>query len=263
MSQDFRAMNKTCDHHLRSIRCITSEVDFRTLLPRKNLSSFMLSSPINLSRAELKKYNPVTHVWSVVSNDDPVSGWALAQYPVMPDVPELGVTLQAKFNIRQRTVQGIWLLSYQTLAIDCIKCNGSNRISDITLLNDPDNALYVRYEAKLAQDFLKMLLTPIGSDPYYTWMGTSIMDLPGRKFNLHEIQNLIAQQVSNAADALKNMQAQQAKIAEQQMHPREMLDSVASLSVDQSAQDSRVLIIRMELYTVNRTLTTVQFPISV
>ena len=262
MSKDFRVTNKQCDHTLRSVRYQLSTVDCKTLLPKSDLSLFFLSDPINTLRAELKSYNPISRTWRLIPQDDPNLGWSIQQFPVIADMPSLGLALQIQFNFIQPSSQGMWLLTYQTLATDCIKCSGGLRVTDVVLVGDPDKALYLQYEAKLAQDFLKMLITPRGSDPYYTWMGTSLADLPGRKYNQNDVTAMLSQQISEVADAIKNLQAQQVTIYAQQMSPREMLDSVSSVTFNVDAYDPRVLLIKIELYTMSRTLATIQFPVS-
>ena len=262
MSHDLKVMNKLCDHKLRGIRCFVSGVDGRTLLPRRDASVFLLADPVNVKTAELSRYNPISRESISYLSDDPEYGWDIYNYPIIPDRPEFGTATQVKFKKRQRSTQGVWLLSHQASSSTCIKCGGSKTVSDITLLNDPDKALFVENEAKLAQDFIKMLLTPRGSNPYYPWIGTSLVDLPGMKFSRAEIEAKIGGQIVETATSMKTMQAQQAAIAAQQVNPREMLSSVTSVTFDQAASDPRTLLIRIELYTMSKTLTTLQFPLA-
>ena len=262
MSMDFRVMNKACDHMVRGISCMVSNYDRFTLLPRSDPSIFIFGEPVLSGRSELKRYNPSTHLWQRISPTDPVYGWTLGAYPIFPGIPSLGSAVQVRFTVPQHNIQQIWKLSYQVSAVSCLKCNGANSVSDLTLLGDPDRAVFVKNEPKLAQDFLRMLLTPIGSNPYYTWLGTSLVDLPGSKFDVRAVESALVSQIANAAAALKNLQAQQLSIASQAVTAKEMIESVSSITVNQSPTDSRVLLVAIELYTKNHTLTTIQVPLS-
>jgi hypothetical protein len=237
-----------------------SDVDRLTILPRKDPSVYLFSDPVLAGTQVLKQYNQITRQATVIPQNHPDYGWSIQEMPIIADLPQLGSVIAATFNQPQKSLQTIWRLSYQVAAANCIKCNSSGVVSDWTYLADPDKALYVRYESKLAQDFLKFLLTPAGSDPYYPWMGTIIPDLPGSKFDMRDLEAKVIAQVSATADKIKSLQKQQAQISTQSVDPREMLDSVASVVVQQSQVDARMLIIRIELYTVGKTLTTVQFP---
>jgi hypothetical protein len=241
---------------------MVSALDDRTLLPRKNLSVYLVGAPVNTSKAELKYYNPSTKTWDRIPQDDPHRGWSIDAFPIIPDMPTLGYSIQARFKKRQASVQGIWLLSHYVTGETCPKCNSSNTVSDVTLVNDPDKVLLVQFEAKLAQDFLKMLLTPAGSDPYYPWIGTALADLPGTKFNQADTQALLSRQIASVGDSIKNLQSQQATIPAQQMDPREMLDSISLVEFSYPTSDSRIVVINIELYTMARTKTTIQFPFS-
>jgi len=262
MSIDFKVMNKTCDHILRGVSCFISDIDRKTLLPRFNPSQYLLSQPVLSGTSELKKFNPATRAWSRIDKNDSTYGWSIGDRPWIDGAPELGSSVQVQFKNRQQNIQQLWRLTYQVTAASCIKCQSSGTVSDLTLLGDPDLGLFVINEPKLAQDFLRMLLTPIGSNPYYTWLGTSLVDLPGNKFDVKSIESTLVTQISNAASALQNLQAQQLSIGSQAMTAREMIDSVSSITVNQSTTDSRVLFVTIDLYTKNQTLTTLTVPLS-
>ena len=258
MSIDFLVTNKPCDHILRGIPCFVSNVDCKTLLPRNDCSQYLFSNPVSAGVANLKLYNQWKHTFLDIPISDPLRGWSMEVQPIFEGNPELGTALMVRFKQRQPTNQGIWKLSYQVTGLSCLKCQGTNVLTDLTLLGDPDEAYYVQYEAKLAQDFLKFLLTPIGSDPYYKWIGTSMTDLVGNKFNARDVENLLTQQVQNAATAIQGLQTQQATI--QQVDPREMLSSVSSLTVQQDTNDPRQLLMNIQLTTNSRTLSNIQVP---
>jgi len=174
----------------------------------------------------------------------------------------MGSAMMVRFNKRQQSTQGIWRLSYQVSAASCFKCKGAGVLPDIELIGDPDKAYYVQHEAKLAQDFLKFLLTPKGSDPYYPWIGTDFADLPGSKLDLRDFEAQIIKQVQATADIIKNLQAQQAKLPDQTVSQRELLHSVTLVKVQQSPADPRQMLIKIELMTNSRTSTNIQFPLS-
>ena len=262
MSYDFQITNKLCDHILRGVPCFVSDIDGLTLLPRNSPAQYTLSNPVFAGVSELKLYNQLTHSYQVINQNDPVYGWSFDMYPIIPGYPDMGMSAMIRFKQRQRNVQNIWRASYQVTSASCIKCNGANVLTDITLLGDPDRAMYVQFEAKLAQDFLKFILTPLGSDPYYKWIGTALMDLPGSKFNTRDLKNMLTSQIQSTGDVIKSLQAQQVTIPEQQVSTREMLNTVSSVSVQQAANDSREMSVNINLVTQSRTLSTIQFPFS-
>lgn len=262
MSYDFKITNKVCDHILRGISCFISDIDGMTLVPRNDPSQYIFSDPIQSSNAELKLYNQASHTWEVIPKDHPEYGWSISVFPLIEGFPDMGTAVMARFKKRQQSLQKVWRLSYQVTANSCIKCKAARVITDIELVGDPERAYYVQYEAKLAQDFLKFLLTPKGSDPYYTWIGTSLADLPGTKLDMRDLEHTLLEQVQDTANTIKSLQTQQSRISSQQVSGREMLSAVTLVKVQQDTNDPRQILLKIELMTNSRTLTNLQIPVS-
>jgi len=90
---------------------------------------------------------------------------------------------------------------------------------------------------KLRQDILKIILTPLGSNPNYLWYGCSIGNDIGRNFpDILQISRIQA----NVTQCLNNLKALQiSQAANQQVSLAELIASVGGVDVERDTTDQR------------------------
>ena len=100
---------------------------------------------------------------------------------------------------------------------------------------------------KLRQDVLKIILTPMGSNPNYLWYGCSIGDDIGRNFpdilQLSRIQANINQCLTN----LKALQTSQSST--QTVTLAELIDSIAQVDAERDSEEPRQMNVVVTIIT--------------
>jgi hypothetical protein len=98
---------------------------------------------------------------------------------------------------------------------------------------------------KLVQDVLKIVSTPLGSNPFFPWYGSPMSSaLIGTGYEEEFISTVASQQLNAALDNLKQLQNQQ-KQYNQIITPAEQIAAVQDVSVNQDAHDPRFYIVRL------------------
>lgn len=92
---------------------------------------------------------------------------------------------------------------------------------------------------KLVQDILKIVLTPIGSNPFHPWYGSPISkSLVGRALEEDFISSIATQQLQTSLDRL--MSLQQAQLKENQLvTASEQIAAVQRVLVERNISDPR------------------------
>lgn len=83
---------------------------------------------------------------------------------------------------------------------------------------------------KLVQDILKILLTPLGGNPFHTWYGSLISStLVGNAFEEEFLIKIASSQINSALETMQNLQ--KAQTAVQKVTPNELLAAIRSVDV--------------------------------
>ena len=114
---------------------------------------------------------------------------------------------------------------------------------DLALINgdlkiQPDGTIKTFTDTpKLRQDIIKIILTPLGSNPNHLWYGCSISNDTGKNFP--DIMRLarIQANVTQSLDNLKSLQTSQS--ANQQVSLAELIESVGSIDVERDIVEPR------------------------
>jgi phage baseplate assembly protein W len=109
---------------------------------------------------------------------------------------------------------------------------------DLQISNTNDIAK-VEGSDKLKQDIIKIISTPIGSNPLFPWYGSPInQSLIGTAFSSNFISNLASVQLKASLENLQNIQKEQAK-GNQIVTPQEQIAAVQDVIIQRNTEDPR------------------------
>jgi hypothetical protein len=130
-------------------------------------------------------------------------------------------------------------ISYLTLVQYCAKCVGSGYLDDISY-DVRGNLPILRDEYLLMQNVEKFMITRINSNPFHSFLGTSLEGLIGtRVVNSSFLVSQITAEISRALNKLKDLQSQY-KQTGRPVTEGELLQSVESITVTQDEADPTV-----------------------
>lgn len=121
----------------------------------------------------------------------------------------------------------------------CMRCLGL-RVENDYRYDSQNETVMVRDHDLLYQACLKIILTQIGSNPYYSWYGTNLKQSIGLKANSGAALAM-QQTVRKALQSLQDQQAAQAKY--QRLSAKERIYAVDSVQASQSPVDPTVFLI--------------------
>jgi len=186
---------------------------------------------------------------NLVEKDNPVWGYTLVK-----DITKLD-SKKIFFQSPIRSQNDLFELSYTTTPTNCRRC-GSLRIENDFYFNTLGRVVRVRDEAKLIQDVQKFIITVRGSNPFHTYIGTSIIQSIGAKLvDASFTQLTITQEIIDILDKLQRLQFQQQRV--QLVTDREFLFRVVLIDVKQSEIDPTVF--NIKVIAVNRAGDTAEF----
>lgn len=143
-------------------------------------------------------------------------------------------------NNKWKAVEDYWEISYYTLSSFCPKCVGLNVLDDIQY-NIKGDFLVIRDENLLLQNLEKFTVTEIQSNPFHTFIGTSLVKLLGSRItDTAFITNKVTQQITAALDVLKSLQ-EQYKLTGRAVTDGELLDIVENVTVRFDDEDPTIL----------------------
>lgn len=98
---------------------------------------------------------------------------------------------------------------------------------------------------KLIQDVLKIVLTPIGSNPFFPWYGSPITkSLLGTAFEEKFVSAVASNQLRTALETLQNLQREQLKQS-QVVTPQEQIAAVQNVIIERNVLDPRFFSVRL------------------
>lgn len=136
------------------------------------------------------------------------------------------------------------------------------KIRDGDLVIGQNNDLdIVENTAKLIQDILKMIMTPLGSNPYFPWYGSPITrSLLGRALDQDFVANVATQQLRSSLERLASLQQSQFR-RDQLVTASEQLAAIQHILVERNAVDPRFYTIFLTVLT--KAFSRVDIPIEV
>lgn len=140
-------------------------------------------------------------------------------------------------------------VSYTTPAEQCVRCRSTYVENDLRYDASGDMRL-VTNEDLLYQASLKALLTIKGSNPYFRWYGTNLMNAIGKKA-VYGLQNAIKQEISDALQ--KYQQSQRAQANYQTVSSRERLFSLQSVVVYPHESDPTAFLAEVVVMNASQT----------
>lgn len=185
MSIDLKIQNK-CDDVINWER--------RSLGPDRRRIN--LSYPVaSVSSLRLRINNVIKkpNTYSVATVRDPLS-----------EVPTTHILLREPNRLYNPIIE----VRYVTIRTYCPKCAGLRYIDDIAYGPDQD-AVTVSDELLLIQTLEKHIVTELESNPYHTWVGTTLHELVKTKItDIQLITSRIKDDINKAVSDLKKVQAQ-------------------------------------------------------
>ena len=114
---------------------------------------------------------------------------------------------------------------------------------------------------KLTQDLLKIIITPLNSNPVNPWYGSNAgLALIGNTFDLEFGVEAARAQVSTAVENLMRMQLSQSQT--QLLSPAESILSIKDIYVNTNNIDGRIFDIKVSVVAADLTISAVTFNIS-
>lgn len=119
---------------------------------------------------------------------------------------------------------------------------------DLAIGSDGDLAR-VEDTDKLVQDVLKILMTPIGANPFHSWYGSLLpATLVGNPYEEEFIATIANNQIRSSLEALQNLQRAQAA-SDQKVTPSELLAAVKDVQVNRDPVDPRYFSVFITILT--------------
>jgi|GEM_PF-4219232 hypothetical protein len=130
-------------------------------------------------------------------------------------------------------------INYITRSPFCTKCQGFNYLDDISYDINGD-IVEISNEPLLMQNIEKFVITEIGSNPFFTFIGSGLGALIGtRVTNPQFLISQITSQITNSLNQLKSLQQQYA-LTGRPMTPGELLATINNISVQQDNNDPTI-----------------------
>lgn len=125
---------------------------------------------------------------------------------------------------------------------------------DIVIGQDGD-IQKVENNAKLEQDVLKMVVTPLGSNLFHSWYGSPITkSLVGNAFDMQLTSTVASGQLRTSLETLQKLQKLQA--AAQIITPSEQIAAIQKIQIERNQVDPRFFTVIIRI--VAKDLSTVQ-----
>ena len=131
---------------------------------------------------------------------------------------------------------------------------------DLVIDTDADLAT-VENSEKLIQDVLKMLMTEVGSNPWFPWYGSLLAgSMVGSPFDSNFISSVAENQIRSSLETIQSLQKEQA--TKQIVTPSELLAAIKSVNVVRNQIDPTFFTISLSLLTKNLTIANTTFKVT-
>jgi hypothetical protein len=210
MSYDWK-IEKTCDHKIQA-ETLYWEPDLQTIRFDRPISSDTVQIYIN---DILRDPNDIDHGYVVMDDE----------YSVKPNKKR-----KLFFKTPSKAPDDVIECSYYTFLELCPKCHGIKAHNDLEWGID-GKPFFVAQGRKLTQEFKKGLITELNSNPFHSWIGTTIYTRIGSKVvDAKKLQMLLLDEISSFATKYKSVQQKQIA-AGQEVELEEIFSNIAQLKV--------------------------------
>lgn len=189
--------------------------------------SLRISKPLSSSNLE------------VFASDNLISK---TKYTIIYDPETLTVQQPRMIYLKDKwkSVEDYFEVTYVTLKGFCPKCIGLGQLDDINY-DIKGDLLKVRNEKLLLQNLEKFTVTEIGSNPFHSFIGTSLINLLGQRISdTSFIATKITQEINTTLEVLKSLQDQY-RFAERVVTKGELLDKVEDIKVRFDEDDPTII----------------------
>lgn len=146
----------------------------------------------------------------------------------------------------------IFEVTYPTDVVNCRKCFGFGVITDIEF-DSLGQARTVENTEKLIQDSFIFTFTELDSDPFFSYIGTTINQIIGRKFIQGQTDSRIVLTTTESLEALQELQNIQVRV--QEVTDEETLQALRSVDLTQDEDDPTLFYLDVNIRsTVNPSL---------
>jgi phage baseplate assembly protein W len=134
-------------------------------------------------------------------------------------------------------------VSYTTIRNECRRCGGLGVENDWRYGVTGD-VTTVQDELLLIQEIQKIIYTVLGTNPFHTWYGTSIIETIGSKITIGGVlQNKITSDIYTAFNRWQGIKKQQEENVPQFVSDEEYPFQLRSVTLEQSQQDPTVIFV--------------------
>ena len=115
---------------------------------------------------------------------------------------------------------------------------------------------------KLIQDILKIIITPLGSNVFYKWYGSTLStDLIGEVLDPFITESTIKRSIDQSLNSIISLQ--QTQNTYQYVSPAESLVSIKDISIERSEEDPRIFNIYIAVLTRKLTELDINFQLRI
>jgi hypothetical protein len=115
---------------------------------------------------------------------------------------------------------------------------------------------------KLIQDILKLLMTELGSNPFFPWYGTTLSaTMVGSPLEISFLASIAENQIRSGLETIQNLQRSQA--AQQKVTPAELFAAIKNVSVVRSQVDPTHFTIYLSFLTKALTIVNTSFNVTI
>lgn len=142
-------------------------------------------------------------------------------------------------------------MSYTTTQENCRRCRGTGTEHDIRY-NQSGDPIFTRHENLLLQEVEKIITTQKGSNLFYPWYGSDLVNRIGDKItqNTDMIESELTREISQTLDDYKQIKVEQSDI--QPVSDREFLLRVDHIRVERDEFDPTMFHINIRLVNRNQ-----------
>jgi hypothetical protein len=176
-------------------------------------------------------------------------GWMLVNDPrTLADRP----TRLIVFDTPLRSVSDFVEVSYSTIRQECRRCGGLGIENDWRYGTNGD-VIEVRDEALLLQELQKVFYTLLGSNPFHTWYGTTLLEAVGKKISASGlVQSLVVSDINQAFSRWQSIKRQQEQAVGQLVTDSEFPFHLLSVNLQQSTRDPTIVFVKVSVQNRSR-----------
>lgn len=195
---------------------------------------------LNEDRRSLRVRQPLaaSNIKVYASNDlVPSTDYDIIYDPTTIDINQ---PRMIRFKFKWKSTEDYFEVTYVTLKDFCYKCVGLERIDDISY-NVKGQLFLNRNEYLLLQNLEKFTVTEKQSNPFHTYIGTTLVKLLGQRISdTSFISSRITQEINTTLDILKSLQ-EQYKATGRAVTDGELLDTVENVKIRFDEDDPTIV----------------------